>query len=146
MHLANEFAAALIVSGANEWYVVGRQSDIGRLHAGGFVERAWQLKLDNGHRPYAVVMKTICFQITERPNDSAKNQLTRDISAATGIEFSADFHLVTETCLIRKSAAFWSDLWLDFAEHNQLQTAGFYAVYRGVVQPVIQNIKFSRLA
>lgn len=146
MQLASEFAAALITAGTKEWYVVARQSDLGRLHRGGFLERAWQLKLDNGHRPYAVPLKTIYFPVNEQATDLVKNQLTQDISVATGIKFAADFHQVTDTCLFRKTAAFWAELLVDFAEQTTPQTEGYYAVYRGVVQPVNQNIKFSRLA
>lgn len=145
MQLASEVAAALIVVGNKEWYVVGNPSDIGRLHVAGYIERAWQLKMDNGHRPYAVLRKTIYFPITEPPTDSVKNLLTQSVAAASGIPFAANLHLVTDTYLFRKSAAFWGDIWVDFADQGELQKSGFYAVYHGVIQPVIQNIKFSRL-
>lgn len=146
MQRASEVSAALIVVGANEWYVVGNPSDIGRLHEAGYIERAWALKMDNGHRPYAVLRKTIYFPITDQATNTEKNQLTQAIAAVTGLSFTDDLHAVTDTYLFRTSAAFWGDLWVDYRDRGALSTEGYYAVYYGVTQPLIQNIKFSRLA
>lgn len=144
--LSQDIAAAYVVIRDREWYVTGCPSDIERLHVAGFVERAWQIRLDNGHRPYAVLKQTIYFPITHVPTTTPKNAMTEEIALISGVHFAQNLHLVTDTMLLRKSPAFWSELEVAFVDERHVANDGYYAAYRGVVQPLIQNIKFSRIA
>lgn len=146
---ADRLAAAMIVMDDEELFVVGHHSDIQRLSDAALVERAWELKLDNGHRPYASLKKRVNYDIAEEPGDSAGNEVTRLIAARTGLRFAHDLHLVTQTYLFRPTAAFWADLWADFADGPGLPRGrsleDYYAVYRGQVRASVSNIKFVRL-
>lgn len=146
---ADLLTAAMIVMDDEELFVVGHHSDIQRLSDAALVERAWELKLDNGHRPYASLKKRVNYEIYEEPGAGAGNEVTRLIAARTGLRFAHDLHLVTQTYLFRPTAAFWADLWADFSDGPELPRGrsleDYYAVYQGKIMASISNIKFIRL-
>ncbi|MDT8901920.1 hypothetical protein [Anaeroselena agilis] len=146
---ADLLAAAMIVLDNEEVFVVGRHSDIQRLSDAALVERAWDLKLDNGHRPYASLKKHVNYDIGDEPGDMPGNEITRLLAARTGLRFAHDLHLVERTYLFRPTAAFWADLWADFSDGSGLPRGlsleEYFAVYRGTVNTSISNIKFVRL-
>ncbi|MDR7867230.1 MAG: hypothetical protein RIN56_10450 [Sporomusaceae bacterium] len=146
---ADLLTAAMIVIDDEEMFVVGRHSDIQRLSDAALVERAWELKLDNGHRPYASLKKRVNYEIDEAPGAGAGNEVTRRIAARTGLRFAHDLHLVTQTYLFRPTAAFWADLWVDFSDGPDLPRGrsleDYYAVYQGKIMASVSNIKFVRL-
>lgn len=146
---ADQLAVAMLVIDEEEVFVVGYRSDIQRLGDAGHAERAWDFKLDNGHRPYASLKKRMEYDITEEPGQADGNAVTRRIAAHTGLRFAHDLHLVTDTYLFRPTPAFWADLWVDFAYGPGLppgrKLEDYYAVYRGFVLANVSNIKFVRL-
>ncbi|MDR3565164.1 MAG: hypothetical protein P4N59_27500 [Negativicutes bacterium] len=146
---AEKIAAALLLIADEEVFVAGYTSDIQRLNDAGVVEQAWDFKLDNGHRPYLVAKKRINFTITDEPSDEVKNGLTQLIAAKTGVRFSHNLHLLVQTYLFRETAAFWGDIWADFAEDANLPAGknlqDFYAVYRGCILPNNRGAKLIRL-
>ena len=146
---ADRLAAAMIVVDDEEIFVVGYHSDIQRLSDAALVERAWELKLDNGHRPYASLKKRVNYQTDDEPAATAGNEVTRRIAARTGLRFAHDLHHVTQTYLFRPTAAFWADLWVDFSDGPDLPPGrspeDYYAVYRGQVKASVSNIRFVRL-
>lgn len=146
---ADQLAVAMLEIDEEEIFVVGRRSDIQRLSDAGHVERAWDFKLDNGHRPYASLKKRMDYDITEEPGDAAGNAVTRRIAAHTGLRFAHDLHLVTDTYLFRPTPAFWADLLVDFAYGPGLPAGrkpeDYYAVYKGFILAGVSNIKFVRL-
>ncbi|HWQ61716.1 MAG TPA: hypothetical protein VN521_05350 [Negativicutes bacterium] len=145
---ADQLAVAMLVIEEEEVFVVGCRSDIQRLSEAGHVERAWDFKLDNGHRPYASPKKRMEYDITEE-GDAAGNAVTRRVAAYTGLCLAHDLHLVTDTYLFRPTPAFWADLWVDFAAGPGLppdrKLEDYYAVYRGCILANVSNIKFVRL-
>ncbi|SDF24755.1 hypothetical protein [Sporolituus thermophilus] len=149
MQKAEEFAVAYVVFEDDEWFIVGRLADIQRLSDAGYVERAWDIKLDNGHRPYAVVKKRVNFDISEPPNDAPKNGLTQTIAAKTGLKFSDNLHFLEHTYLFRPSPAFWGELLIGFAgADGRLQDVNptdYYAIYRGYILHNVNGAKFVRL-
>lgn len=146
---AEELAVAMVIIADNEIFIVGHKSDVQRLNAGSFVGRAWDIKLDNGHRPYAAVKKRIDYDITEQPDEGSKNSITAIITAKTGVNFAHNLHLVIRTWLLRETAAFWSDLWVDFADDTAkpqgIEGKEFFALYRGAILPKSNSVKFIRL-
>ncbi len=146
---ADLLTAAMIVMDDEEFFVVGHHSDIQRLSDAALVERAWELKLDNGHRPYAALKKRVNYEIDEEPGGAAGNELTQRLAARTGLRFAHDLHLVTQTYLFRPTAAFWADLWVDFSDGPDLPRGrsleDYYAVYQGKIMASVSNIKFVRL-
>ena len=146
---ADLLTVAMIVMDDEEMFVVGRHCDIQRLSDAALVERAWELKLDNGHRPYASLKKRVNYEIDEEPGAGPGNEVTRLIAARTGLRFDHDLHLVTQTYLFRPTAAFWGDLWADFSHGTELprgrSVEDYYAVYQGQVKTSISSIKFIRL-
>lgn len=146
---AHELIVAMVDIDDEELYVVGRVSDIQRLEDAGFVQRAWDIRLDNGHRPYPVLKKRLDHDITDAPAGAAGTHITRDLAARTGLSFAHDLHLLTDTYLFRPTPAFWTDLWADFAAGPGLppgrKLEDYYAVYRGFILANVSNIKFIRL-
>ena len=145
----DELIVAMLVVDDAEVFVVGYISDIQRLADAGLVERAWDIKLDNGHRPYPSLKKRMDHEITEIPDNAAGTAITRELAAKTGISFSHDIHLLTDTYLFRATPAFWVDLWADFADGPGLppgrKMEDYYAVYRGFILQNVSNVKFVRL-
>jgi hypothetical protein len=145
----DELAIVMLMVGDEEVFVVGRRSDIQRLGDAGLVERAWEIKLDNGHRPYASLKKRVDYDITDEPGGAPGNDITAKIAAASGLRFAHDLHLVTDTYLFRPTPAFWVDLWADFAAGPGLPAGckpeDYYAVYKGFILANVSNIKFVRL-
>jgi hypothetical protein len=139
----------MLVVDDEEIFVAGHVSDIQRLADAGLVARGWDIILDNGHRPYASPKKRVDHEITEQPGDGPGNAITAKIAAATGLQFSHDLHLLTDTYLFRPTPAFWTDLWVDFATCPGLPAGkkleDYYAVYRGYILPGSTSIKFIRL-
>lgn len=146
---AHELIVAMLVIDDADIFVVGRISDIQRLADAGLVERAWDIKLDNGHRPYPSLKKRMDHEITDIADNAAGTALTRELTVKTGISFSYDIHLLTDTYLFRPTPAFWADLWADFADGPGLPSGrkieDYYAVYRGYILPNVSNVKFVRL-
>lgn len=144
----DQLAMAMLVIDEEEVFVAGFRSDIQRLDDACHVERAWDIKLDNGHRPYASLKKRLDYEISEE-GDTAGNVVTRRIAAHTGLHFAHDLHLVADTYLFRPTPAFWTDLWADFAAGPGLPSGrkleDYYAVYKGFVLASVSNIKFVRL-
>jgi len=138
--------AMMVLAGDEEIFVVGHTGDIQRLADDGLVERAWDIKLDNGHRPYPYPRQGLRAASCAVPPRPAGNAVTRRIAAATGLSFAHDLHLLTDTYLFRLTPAFWAELLADFADDGPGLPPGrrqedYYAVYRGHVAPV----KFVRL-
>ena len=146
---AEKLAAALVVIDDEELFVTGHTSDIQRMDIAGVVDLAWDIKLDNGHRPYLVAKKRVCFDITEEPSDSPKNDLTQMITAKTGVKFAHSVHPLVQTYLFRETAVFWGDLGVDFSEDAGLpcgkNAQDYYAVYRGCILPNNRGAKLVRL-
>lgn len=146
---SEQVLAALIALADEELFIVGHVSDIQRLADAGLVERAWDIMLDNGHRPYASPKKRVDHDITEEAGDGPANAITAKIAAGSGLRFSHDVHLLTDTYLFRPTPAFWADLWVDFAASPGLPAGrrleDYYAVYRGFILPGQTSIKFIRL-
>jgi hypothetical protein len=146
---ADQLAAAMIVMDDEEVFVVGHHSDIQRLNDASLVERAWEIMLDNGHRPYPSLKKRVNFEIDDAPGEAPGNAITKRIAACTGLCFAHDLHLVTETYLFRPTPAFWADLWADFSDGPGLppgkKLEDYYAVYQGKILAGVSNIKFIRL-
>ncbi len=145
----DELAAAMLVLGDEEVFVVGYRSDIQRLGDAGLVERSWEIKLDNGHRPYPSLRKRVDYDISDEPAGEPGNAITRRIAAHSGLRFAHDLHHVTDTYLFRPTPAFWVDLWADFAAGPGLPAGhkpeDYYAVYKGFILANVSNIKFVRL-
>jgi hypothetical protein len=145
---SEQVLAAMVVLDDEEMFVVGHVSDIQRLADAGLVARGWDIKLDNGHRPYASPKKRVDHEITEAANAEPGNAITR-LLAGSGLKFAHDLHLLTDTYLFRPTPAFWADLWVDFADGPELPAGkkleDYYAVYRGCVLPGSTSIKFVRL-
>lgn len=146
---AENVAVAMLVIDDEELFVAGFTSDIRRLDNAGVVEQAWDIKLDNGHRPYLVAKKRINFDITEEPGGQAENDLTRMLSAKTGLKFSHNLYPLIQTYLFRDSAAFWGEIGVDFAEGEGMpcgkNVQDYYAVYRGCILPNNRGAKVVRL-
>jgi hypothetical protein len=146
---AETVAVALIAINEEEFYIVGHTSDIQRLENAELVERAWDIRLDNGHRPYPVLKKRVNYDITEQPNDEPKNALTREIMRKTDLYFAHNLHQLEKTYLFRETAAFWGDLWVDFTDADVMpadrRSEDYYASYRGCIIPHISSVKFIRL-
>lgn len=142
-------AAMVAFEDDEELFVVGHVSDIQRLADAGLVARGWDIKLDNGHRPYASPKKRVDHEITEAAAGEPGNDVTRMLAARSGLRFAHDLHLLTDTYLFRPTPAFWVDLWVDFAGGpglpNGKKLEDYYAVYRGCVLPGSTSIKFVRL-
>ncbi len=145
----DELAVAMVVIDDEEVFVVGRRADIRRLSDAGLVERAWDIKLDNGHRPYASLKKRVDYDIADEPAGAPGNAVTARIAAYSGLRFAHDLHLVTDTYLFRPTPAFWVDLWAGFADGPGLPAGctpeDYYAVYKGFILANVSNIKFVRL-
>ena len=147
-----QLAAAYVVAGNGEWYVTGLRRDIELLDEAGFTERVWLIKLDNGHRPYAVLQKRISFDDAGSgvPGTASAGGVTAAVAAATGLSFTGDLHRVADTYLYRRTSAFWADLRAAFGDPSGppagIRPDEWYAVYRGVVLPLINGIKFVRIS
>lgn len=146
---AEKFTVALIENNDDQWFVVGLSSDIQRLNNVGAVERAWDIKLDNGHRPYAVLKKRLNFDITDESANAPHNTLTLELTKRFNINFAGDLYYVTKTYLLRRTPAFWSELGIVFADDKglveNLNPGEFYAVYQGCILHNISGVKFVRL-
>ena len=146
---AKEIALAMAVIDDEEYFLVGSFADMQKLYDGGILERVWDIRLDNGHRPYPSLKKRLSYAGEEVPAKQVSGRLTAEIAAKTGLQFSDELHLVSQTYLFRKTASFWDELWADFSDDGGLPAgqnlADYHAVYRGVVLPGINNIKFTRL-
>lgn len=146
---AEEVAVAMAVIGDKEYFLVGMLADVKRLYDGGFLERVWDIRLDNGHRPYPSLKKRMSYERETEPTGKASNPLTREIAAGNGLKFSADLHPVVRTYLFRKTASFWDELWVDFSGDDRLpcgrEPGDYHAVYRGAVLAGVNNVKFTRL-
>lgn len=142
-------AALVAFDDEEEVFVVGYVSDIQRLADAGLVARAWDILLDNGHRPYASPKKRVDHEITEEAAGEPGNALTEKLAAKSGLKFAHDLYLLTDTYLFRPTPAFWVDLWVDFANGpglpNGRKLEDYYAVYRGCILPGATSIKFVRL-
>lgn len=149
MAKAEEVAVALLLIDDEELFVAGYTSDIQRLDDAGVVDRAWDIKLDNGHRPYLVPKKRICFDITEEPSEEAKNDLTRTVAARTGVKFAHSLYPPGQTYVFRKTAAFWGEIEADFSDGDGLpdgkNAEDYYAVYRGAILANNRGAKLTRL-
>lgn len=146
---AEKFTVALIEKDNDQWFVVGLSSDIQRLNDAGAVARAWDIKLDNGHRPYAVLKKRLNFEITDEPAGVLHNALTLELTRCFNINFAGELYDVTKTYLLRRTSAFWSELGVIFADDKgiveQLNPKEYYAVYQGFILCNISSVKFVRL-
>jgi hypothetical protein len=146
---ADKLAVALLVIKEEELFIAGDKSDIQRLSNAGVVAGAWDIKLDNGHRPYPAARRRVDYDITAEPSSFAKNAVTQDISNKTGIIFAYNLHPLIQTYLFRETATFWSDLFVDFSEDACLPPGKdlqhYHAVYRGSILPNISSVKFIRL-
>ncbi|MDR3591483.1 MAG: hypothetical protein P4N41_17655 [Negativicutes bacterium] len=146
---AEKAAVALLVIDDDELFVAGYTSDIKRLDSAGVVDRAWDIKLDNGHRPYLVAKKRINFDITEEPSAEEKNDLTRMVTAKTGVTFAHSLYPLAQTYVFRKTAVFWGDIEVDFSDNDGLpcgkNAEDYYAVYRGCILAGNRGAKLIRL-
>jgi hypothetical protein len=146
---AEKFAVALLVINDEEIFSVGYTSDIQRISQAGFVDRAWDIRLDNGHRPYPVVKKRVDYDIAEAPSDAAQNAFTGEISRLTGMSFAHNLHPIKQTYLFRETPKFWSDLFVAFSDNTGLPQGvtpeKYYAIYQGRIITNISSVKFVRL-
>ena len=148
MEKAENIAVAMLLIEEDEIFVSGYKSDIQRLYDAGFVERAWDIRLDNGHRPYLAPKKRVCYDSSDAGGAQPQNAVTAGVVAQTGATLVHNLHLLEQTFLFRRTAAFWSDLEVAFAEDDQPPAddlADYYAVYRGCVLPNGNSVKFVRL-
>jgi hypothetical protein len=146
---AEQFAVALVEYKDDQWYLVGQLPDIQRLHDAGFVSRAWDIKLDNGHRPYAVLKKRVNFENRQIQTPQSYNMLTGKLSSLLGVSLQGNVHDITQTYLFRPTPAFWADLYIDFADDAggiaNVDPKQFYAIYQGFIIYHIHGVKFIRL-
>lgn len=146
---AEQFTVALIENDSDQWFVVGLASDIQRLSDAGAATRAWDIKLDNGHRPYAVLKKRLNFDITDQVADVPGNSLTVELGNRFNLRFAGELYDVTKTYLLRRTPAFWSELGIVFADEqgivDGINPNEFYAVYQGFILESISGVKFVRL-
>lgn len=146
---AEQFAVALIIHQDNELFITGSTVDIGRLGNAGLVERSWDIKLDNGHRPFASLKKRVTFDTDASCEQGERNILTKTLSAATSLDFTQNLHYLENTYLIRKTPDFWCDLFITFADEDgrlrDIIPTDFYALYRGYIVRNISSVRFIRL-
>lgn len=149
MQKADEIAIALIILDNKEQYIAGHASDIQQLYEAGWVDRAWHIVLDNGHRPYAALKKRLTYDRNESQQSlGKKNLLTRCLEEKMGLAFSNNFYALHHTYLARKSPAFWSDIEVAFADEDgrlrEIDFSAYYALFAGTTTSN-GNIRFMRL-
>ena len=145
---AEETAITCVAVHNDEYYVAGHISDIQRLYDAGIALRSWSIGLDNGHHPYGVQKKRLTYTSDQSPQEDTKNSLTTRLSKAPGLVFAYNLHALSHTYLVRKSAAFWSEIQVVFADEDgrlrDIIPSEYYAIYCGA-QSLDGNIRFVRL-
>lgn len=145
---AEEIAVALIAIDNEELFVVGHIVDVQRLYEAGLILRAWDITLDNGHRPCANQKKRLTYDINQAGQADKKNVLTTKVSRHSELVFTYNLHALEHTYLVRQTPAFWSEVSVAFAdEDGRLREIGsddYYALFRGAVS-TNGNVRFIRM-